>query len=97
MKKIVDNMTLKMGILAFRTKLISVRKRVVDKDVVNDATYTHQSVITLACSYDFYDMPIPKSDTAYVSNDILELYVRRDIQQILIYHTINPYLLIYKE
>ena len=30
---------------------ISRRKRIVDTDVVNDVTYTHQNVIT----HDFYD------------------------------------------
>ena len=46
---------LKWDFIAFKNNIISLRKRIADMDVINDVTYTRQSVITRV-SYDFYDM-----------------------------------------
>ena len=46
----------KWDFIAFKTNIISLRKRFVDMDVVNDVTCTRQSVITrVVIVYDFYD------------------------------------------
>ena len=37
---------IKWDFIAFKMKIITIRTRVVDTGVVNDATYTRQSVIT---------------------------------------------------
>ena len=37
---------LKWDFIAFKMKIISMRERTVDMDIVNDVTYMHQSVIT---------------------------------------------------
>ena len=38
--------SLQWDFIAFKMNIISKRKRIADTDVVNDLTYTHQSVIT---------------------------------------------------
>ena len=37
---------LKWNFIAFKMNINSIRNRIVDTDVVNDVTYTRQSVIT---------------------------------------------------
>ena len=41
--------------MAFKMNIISIRKRIVDMDVVNDVMRSRRSVIDVR-SYDFYDM-----------------------------------------
>ena len=48
---------LKWDLVAFRMNIVSIRNRIVDMDVANDLTDTHQSV------YDFYDMTFPLNNS----------------------------------
>ena len=50
-------MTFKMGFIAFKMNIISLRKRIVDIEVVNDVTCTRQSVIVRVVIR-FYDMTL---------------------------------------
>ena len=47
-----------LRVIAPRMNMISVRKHIADTDVVNDFTYSRQSVIIHLWSYDFYDMTL---------------------------------------
>ena len=52
--------SLKMGFknIAFRSNIISIRKRIVDTGVVNDVTCSRQSVIITRVVIRFYDMTL---------------------------------------